>query len=459
MDRGYHAAEYHLAAMRRKVLLVGAAVLAVLALVLVVVAALALRRLDTPAFRKAVLDRATTALGAEVGVKEMEVSVLSGVRLSGVEIANPAPFKGRLLTADEFVFRYRLLPLLLGRFEVNRLSLKAPALSLAMDAQGGFNYERLGGRRTAASSAPRPAALPVRISISRLAVENGRVTVVDAARANLVALDGLGFESSFAVGPQGASGKGEARIARLALASGVAATSLRAPLEIAGGVVNIAPLRADLAGGDVKGTIVMRLGDARVVTDLELSGVETKKLAEQAGARTGIVGELRAKAHVEGSGGVETLKGKGDASIDDCRIEQSQLFALLASALRLPELLSPDLSECRAEFTLGGGRVTTPVVRMIGPAVQLDGHGSVSLRTDALDYDMTLALATAVLERLPAKELRAAFRDRGDGFGTLDFRVTGTTASPQTDLVPRIAAAAAGQAAKNKVKKLLEKLF
>jgi hypothetical protein len=72
---------------------------------------------------------------------------------------------------------------------------------------------------------------------------------------------------------------------------------------------------------------------------------------------------------------------------------------------------------------------------------------------------MTLALATAVLERLPAKELRAAFRDRGDGFGTLDFRVTGTTASPQTDLVPRIAAAAAGQAAKNKVKKLLEKLF
>ena len=444
--------------MRRRWLLAGAAALATLLLLLPIAALLALRSLDTPEFRKALLERARLVVGTEVRAKEMEVSVLSGVRLSGVQVANPAPFKGDLLTADEFVFSYRLLPLLIGRLDVNRLSLKAPALGLAMDSSGSFNYERLVSSRTSTSGS-RSASLPVRVSISRLAVENGRISLVDAARSNLLAIEGLGLESRLGVGPEGMAGKGEARIGRFALASGVAATSLRAPLEIAGGVVNIAPFRADLAGGDVRGTITMRLTDARVAANLELSRVETKLLAQQAGTRTGILGRLEAKARVEGSGGVETLKGKGDASIQDCRVDQSKLFALLASALRLPELLNPNFSECRVEFTLGGGRVTTPVVRMTGPAVRLSGQGVLTLRSSALDYDMNLALASAVLDRLPAKELRAAFKDRGDGFGALEFRVTGTTANPQTDLVPRLAKAAAGEAAKSKVKKILEKIF
>lgn len=444
--------------MSKKALLIAAALLATLVLVLLALAAIALRRVDTPAFRKALLDRAKVALGTEVRLSEMDVSLFSGVRLRGVEIANPPPFKGAILTADDFVFRYRLLPLLFGRFEVNRLSLRDPVVALAMDASGAFNYERLGGHG-ASTTGSRPSALPLHVSISRLAVENGRITVVDAARANLLAIDGLDFTSSFGIGPEGASGRGEATVARVALASGVAATSLRAPLEIAAGAAKVAPFRAELAGGDVKGALAVRFADVRMAMDLELANVEVKRLAEEAKAHSGIVGRLRAKASVEGSGGVETLKGHGNASIDDCRVEQSRLFAVMASALRLPELLHPELSECRVEFTLGGGRVTTPVVRLIGPALHLDGKGGFALRSGALDYDMNLALAAAVLERLPAKELRAAFKDRGDGFGSLDFRVTGTTASPQTDLVARLATAAAGEAAKGRVKKFLEKLF
>jgi hypothetical protein len=327
-----------------------------------------------------------------------------------------------------------------------------------MDSRGAFNYERLGGR-SGASAGARPSALPLRVSISRLAVENGQITVVDAARAGLLAIEGLDFGSSFQVGPEGATGKGDVRIARIGLATGVAATSLRAPLEIAGGVVKIAPFRGDLAGGDVKGAVGVRLADAHMAADLELVGVDVKRLAEEAKTRSGIVGRLKAKASVEGSGGVETLKGHGNSSIDSCQAEQSKLFALMAAALRLPELLNPKLSECRVEFTLGGGRVTTPVVIIKGPALELDGRGVLTLRSSAIDYDMSLALAAALLDRIPAKELRAAFKDRGDGFGAIDFRVTGTTESPQTDLVPRLAKAAAGEAAKSKVKKILEKIF
>ena len=76
----------------------------------------------------------------------MDISLLSGVTLKGISIANPAPFSGDLLTADEFVLRYRLRPLLSRRLEVDRVSLERPALGLVMDGRGVFNYERLGAR-------------------------------------------------------------------------------------------------------------------------------------------------------------------------------------------------------------------------------------------------------------------------------------------------------------------------
>ena len=137
------------------------------ALVLVVVLAAAgyrvhlVGKLNTPAFQKALLDQATATAGAEVRVKEMDISLLSGVTLKGLAVANPAPFPGDFLTADAFVLRYRLLPLLAGRVEVERLALERPRLALAMDARGGFNYERLGGSaragaKAASGGAPRP---------------------------------------------------------------------------------------------------------------------------------------------------------------------------------------------------------------------------------------------------------------------------------------------------------------
>ena len=92
----------------------------------------------------------------------MDISLLSGVTLKGIAIANPAPFPGDFLTADAFVLRYRLRPLLAGRVEVERLALEKPALALAMDARGGFNYEKLGGSACEEGAPPAPPAAPRR---------------------------------------------------------------------------------------------------------------------------------------------------------------------------------------------------------------------------------------------------------------------------------------------------------
>jgi uncharacterized protein involved in outer membrane biogenesis len=142
------------------------------------------RELDTPGFRKSLLEQASTAAGADVRVKEMDISLLSGVTLKGLTVANPAPISGNLLAAEAFVLRYRLLPLLAGRAEVERLAFEKPALSLAVDARGVFNYERLGGStRSARKATPAATAgaslVPLRIVLRHLSVRNASIVMAD----------------------------------------------------------------------------------------------------------------------------------------------------------------------------------------------------------------------------------------------------------------------------------------
>ena len=115
------------------------------------------------------------------------------------------------------------------------------------------------------------------------------------------------------------------------------------------------------------------------------------------------------------------------------------------------------IDECRMEFAIGGNRVQTPVLSLKGKALQMTGTGAMSLATSALDYDMDLALSQRLVERIGVKELRAAFKDRGDGFSTIAFKVTGTSDRPQTDLASRIGKAAATQVLKYQAGKLFGK--
>jgi hypothetical protein len=415
-----------------------------------------LRALDTPAFRAALLARAKETVGADVRVKEMDVALLSGLTLHGLEVANPAPFTGKLLTADAFVLRYRLLPLLAGRVEVERLSLQEPALALAVDARGAFNYERLGGaaRRTPAAAAP--AALPLRIALRRLSADRASIVMTDHTRARLLAIEGLDLSSAFEIEGGVARGRGEATAALADLAGVLFLRSLRAPLEASRESVRLSPVRARLAGGEATGHLTVRLqGGFRYVADLEVTRAEVKTLLAEARSAAGLAGSLRAKARFEGTGGLATVRGRGDGRIDACRVRDARTLALLAEALGVPELANPDLDECRFEFVQTGRSLSTPVVSLTGRALRLTGRGTVNLATGALDYAMRLALAPKLMAKVTRPELRTAFVAQEDGFSAIDFRLSGTTAEPKTDLLARLGKAAAVEAIRGKLGGLL----
>ena len=135
----------------------------------------------------------------------------------------------------------------------------------------------------------------------------------------------------------------------------------------------------------------------------------------------------------------------------------SALMSGIALALQVPELARPDFEQCVVEFQVASGRVDTPSLAFKGPTVQLTGRGHLVVETGALDYDLSLALARPLFAKVTAREVRGAFRDRGDGFSTVDFKVTGTTAAPRNDLLLRLGRAAATDAAVSGLGRLLGK--
>jgi len=415
------------------------------------------RWLRTPAFQQELLQRVRATTGADVRAKRLDVSLLSGVTLEGIGVANPPPFRGDLLTADGLVLRYKLWPLVSGRFEVERLALERPQLNVAMDARGAFNYERLGGARTASAAAPTAAAaIPLRIVLSRLSVREGAVAVTDATRARLLALESVRLDSGFEVEAGAATGKGQLAARTLDLGGRLFVRDLRAPLALTKESFTLGPIRGRAGGGDVKGDAAVRFKKGfHYSAGFELSGASVKTLLEEARSMASVTGSLEARGRFEGTGGLATLRGKGQGRISSCRIADNRTLALLSAVLGIPELANPDLEECRAEFTQAGTRFTTPVLVLKGRAFELGGHGSLDLQTSGLDYDLTLALSPLLFAKLTRRELRPAFRTRADGYATIDFHLSGTTLEPKTDILARLGRGAAEGA----VKGMLGRLF
>ena len=101
---------------------------------LVILLAVGLRLfLPMEKLRDLAVARASAALGREVTVEDVRVSLRGGlgIQLTGVSIGNPAGFpEGRLLTAGNMDLKLRLRPLFSRQVHADRLVINAPNISL-----------------------------------------------------------------------------------------------------------------------------------------------------------------------------------------------------------------------------------------------------------------------------------------------------------------------------------------
>lgn len=159
-------------------------IVTIIVAVLIVIAIAVPFFIDANTFRPKLESELTDALGRQVKVGNLSLSLFSGsVSADDISIADDPKFStSPFVQAKELKVGVEMMPLIFSKeLNVTELTLNQPEIALVESENGAkWNFSSLGGQNT---SAPKPAAQPAasssnpNLSVAKLRVDNGRLTV------------------------------------------------------------------------------------------------------------------------------------------------------------------------------------------------------------------------------------------------------------------------------------------
>lgn len=166
----------------------------------VLLAALALPFLiDGNQFRPALEERLTAALGREVKIGEIKLSLFSGgASASDITVADdPAFGKEPFLRAKSLAVGVELWPLIISRqLNVTSLTVDQPEIALIQSAGGDWNFSSLGGKApaSAAKSASPSSSKSTDLSVKLVKISKGRLSLNNGAKSKPRTLENVNLE-------------------------------------------------------------------------------------------------------------------------------------------------------------------------------------------------------------------------------------------------------------------------
>ena len=163
----FHARKQELAPWK-PILKIAAIALAVLLVIVIAIPFL----IDVNRFRPQIEAQLSGALGRQVTVGNLGLSLLSGsVKADNIAIGDdPAFGKAPFITANSLKVGVELLPLILSKqLKVTEITLAQPEITLLKSASGKWNFSSIGG--ASAANQPKSAGTsPANFSVSKLKV-------------------------------------------------------------------------------------------------------------------------------------------------------------------------------------------------------------------------------------------------------------------------------------------------
>ncbi len=153
-------------------------ILGAIVVVLIVIVLLLPVFVNANRFRPELESKLTTALGRNVNIGNIELSILSGgVKVDNLEIADdPAFGHAPFLQAKELTVGAALMPLIFsGRIEVHSFTISDPQVSLVRSSSGAWNFSTLGSAK-AQSNTP-SNSMAENLAIEELKISNGTITI------------------------------------------------------------------------------------------------------------------------------------------------------------------------------------------------------------------------------------------------------------------------------------------
>jgi AsmA protein len=151
----------------------------VFAVVVVILIALPLL-INVNSFRPKIESELTTAMGRQVTLGELSLSILKGsVGVNDVSIADdPAFSKSPFITAKSLKVGVELLPLIFSKqLNVTGIVLDEPQIMLLKSNSGTWNFSSLGGASAKQSPEPAKPGASQALSIAKLEIKDGKLTV------------------------------------------------------------------------------------------------------------------------------------------------------------------------------------------------------------------------------------------------------------------------------------------
>ncbi len=398
----------------------------------------------------------------------------SGLRLTGLEAPQPDPsHPGDFFQAPEIHARIALLPLLRRRCVVKELAVVDSAVTWYQDENGSWQLP--------AAQAPQPAEAPVIVSASppsptvpaappnvapsvsappfRLAVDHfrlkrGALEFLDHGGRSVAAFSGVYVDCP---NPRADFVTGKARVSEASIRDFLKLRDLSATFSFDKGNLLLPAWDAHLAQGRIAGSFQMRAAVAESpfsaearFDNVEVARVIPPRFQSMVSAQGFLDGFLSVSGNAKRQ---ESILGKGRVTLRSGRVRYP-LFQTLGDLLRIDELSELDLDRAELDYHLADGKLIVDELLLGSRNLQVSAKGKV--RFDGqLELVARLTLDQKVFDRLPSFVAENFATSAGAGSHYRDINVTGSVASPKTDLVERDA----GKKIKREIGDLLRNVF
>ena len=160
----------------KKILIIVGAIVAVLLIVILILPSL----IDANRFKPEIQTQLGTALGRNVQIGNIKLSIFSGgVVVDDVAISDdPAFSNSQFLTAKELTVGVHMIPLIFSKqLEVESITVKDPQVTLLRNSAGVWNYSSMGGASKSATKPSSSASSAEAVSVGKIEITNGKISV------------------------------------------------------------------------------------------------------------------------------------------------------------------------------------------------------------------------------------------------------------------------------------------
>lgn len=129
---------------------------------------------------------AEKALNRKVTVGSIDISLFKGITIRDFTIKETDE-SSDFFSCEEFILKYKLIPLLSKKVIIDELRLISPAMSLNRNKDGQFNFEGIGSKKIPVkevndSTEAKPKGLPVSLLMNNILIKNADVSLTDYQR-------------------------------------------------------------------------------------------------------------------------------------------------------------------------------------------------------------------------------------------------------------------------------------